>query len=592
VEITLTPATVPVLEVGGTATLTATVTGGAAGASRGVTWRSTDPAIASVSSAGVVTGIGAGNTTILAIAEADTSRRATAIVAVRAPRVVGLTLSPATVTLEAGARSTVTATVEVAGSSNRRARFRSSDPAVFTVTSADGVSAQLTGVAPGSAQLLVAAELDSARVAVAAVRVSGRPIARLELAPATDSVAVARTLALSAVARDADGAPVTGAPVRWRTSDAAIADISPSGVVTGIAVGVVTISAQVPRSEVDSTPVTATRRVRVASGFTLALAPRAIALRPGGVDTLRGTIGGSSPLFDRLLLWRTSDAARVAVDTGGRLAAVSPGTALIVARMRADTAVRDSVPVTVVDPCVAPLVSVVPFETVGSQLVRQSCDWGVSAFGDASVAERLRLTVATPATLAVTLTGRSRFLFAAPIGGGTPITSATDRVAADTGGIAILAVALRAGTYDFVVAMRRDEVAPFTFLAAGNPGPEEVCLADGVRALPGTSLVVGIGIDCRTPRQEVRLLEPVPAGATLTARGSTAAERVVLELCRVAAGGGCGDVVATATASAAGQAAELTWRNPGESTAVVLRVRGVTDPGFAPVSLVIAPLAP
>jgi adhesin/invasin len=68
-------------------------------------------------------------------------------------------------------------------------------------------------------------------------------VAAIAVAPAVDSVAVGDSLQLIGVAYDDNGIPYVGAPMTWSSSDAAIATVSATGVVTGVAPGPVTITA-------------------------------------------------------------------------------------------------------------------------------------------------------------------------------------------------------------------------------------------------------------------------------------------------------------------------------------------------------------
>ena len=79
-KVTVSPATLQ-LSVGGTGTLTATVTTNGT-ADLGVTWSSADTGVATVNASGVVTGVAAGSTTITATSKHDASKKGTAQVTV------------------------------------------------------------------------------------------------------------------------------------------------------------------------------------------------------------------------------------------------------------------------------------------------------------------------------------------------------------------------------------------------------------------------------------------------------------------------------------------------------------------------------
>ncbi|HEX6038074.1 Ig-like domain-containing protein [Longimicrobium sp.] len=69
------------------------------------------------------------------------------------------------------------------------------------------------------------------------------PQGYVELTPAADTLAQDSTTALTAVVRTAYGDTVPGQTITWGTSDAAIATVSASGLVTGVAPGLATITA-------------------------------------------------------------------------------------------------------------------------------------------------------------------------------------------------------------------------------------------------------------------------------------------------------------------------------------------------------------
>ncbi len=68
-------------------------------------------------------------------------------------------------------------------------------------------------------------------------------VASVEVTPALDTIDVGATLNLSATAFDAAHAPIAGAALTWSTTDAAVATVSTSGVVTGVSAGLANIIA-------------------------------------------------------------------------------------------------------------------------------------------------------------------------------------------------------------------------------------------------------------------------------------------------------------------------------------------------------------
>jgi hypothetical protein len=114
--------------------------------------------------------------------------------------------------------------------------WTSTDTSVATVSVA-GVAA---GRAAGQTQIVAAvngisghADLMVSLVAVASVTVS----------PAGDTVGEGDTLQLAATPRDSAGAPLYGREITWSTSDSTRATVSPSGLVTDLDSGAVTLTA-------------------------------------------------------------------------------------------------------------------------------------------------------------------------------------------------------------------------------------------------------------------------------------------------------------------------------------------------------------
>jgi hypothetical protein len=75
------------------------------------------------------------------------------------------------------------------------------------------------------------------------INVTNQPVASIVVAPADASLAPGGTVQLQATVKDASGATLAGRKITWSSSDGAIATVSGSGVVTGIASGSATVTA-------------------------------------------------------------------------------------------------------------------------------------------------------------------------------------------------------------------------------------------------------------------------------------------------------------------------------------------------------------
>lgn len=114
--------------------------------------------------------------------------------------------------------------------------WSSSSPAVATVDAAGLVR----GVAAGAAT--ISASVDG-KIGTASVTVTALPVATITIAPTTLTVPVAGSASLSATLSDSSGNTLTGRTVTWTSANTAIATVSASGTVTGVAIGSTLITA-------------------------------------------------------------------------------------------------------------------------------------------------------------------------------------------------------------------------------------------------------------------------------------------------------------------------------------------------------------
>ena len=245
------------LSTGASAQLTAAASSasGAPLAGRLTTWTSSDASVATVSPAGVVTGIGAGTATIAATID---GKKATAEVKVTSAAVASLTVSPNTSSLVVGQTTQVSAVVkDAAGTtlSGRAVTWASSDEAVATISSSGVVSA----VAAGSVTISGTSEGVKGSVTLT---VSAATVARVTVSLNSANVAVGQTTQATAAALDASGQPISGRTVTWSIDPSSIATVSTGGVVTGVAAGSATLTATVDGKSA-STAVTVTAPVVV-----------------------------------------------------------------------------------------------------------------------------------------------------------------------------------------------------------------------------------------------------------------------------------------------------------------------------------------
>lgn len=257
-SISVTPATAS-FGTGQTATLAASVSG-EAGFPTTVTWRTSTPSVATVNAnTGVVTGVALGTATITALAVGDTTLTASATVTI-VPIVRSVTVTPTTASVFIGATQQITATVNADAGAPTTLSWRTSNPAVATV-SGTGV---VTAVALGSATITALSTADTTRRATAAITVPARPVT-VAITQRNVSVNPGTSLTLNAVVT-AD--PGVNAGVNWTSSNAAAATINASGVLTGVASGSTLITATSQADNTKRDTVTVNVVPRLASQWT------------------------------------------------------------------------------------------------------------------------------------------------------------------------------------------------------------------------------------------------------------------------------------------------------------------------------------
>ncbi len=237
--VSVSPASVS-LSVGGTTQLIATPRDSAGNplTGRTVSWSSSNGAVASVNASGVVSGVAAGSATITATSEGQSGTSAITVTVATVP-VASVTVTPSSATILVGATVQLTATPkDSAGNplSGTTVTWASSGTAVATV-SASGL---VTGKTAGSATITATA---GGKSGTAAVTVAPVPVASVTVAPSSATILVGATVQLTATPKDSAGNLLSGRTVTWSTSVPAVATVSSSGVVTGVATGSAAITA-------------------------------------------------------------------------------------------------------------------------------------------------------------------------------------------------------------------------------------------------------------------------------------------------------------------------------------------------------------
>lgn len=353
---------------------------------RPVRWRSSNDALATVSSTGLVTSHAPGSVTITASSE---GRSGTSSITILPVPVASVTIVPAVAAIGHGTSSQLSAvTKDSAGGvlTGRVVAWQSSNPTVVSVSSGGLV----TGVGTGSATITATSEGKSG---TATITVDPIPVASVSVAPGTAQVGVAATTTLTATTKDANHQVLTGRVVAWFSSAPTIAQVDPTGVVTGLKMGQATITA-ISEGKTGSAIITvvagAPASITVSPNPATVVENDSVQLTAVVMDAAGDTLAGQT------VIWATLTPSIAGVNSSGRVLGLNPGAALITATSGplsvTDTVNVTQIPVSSVQVAPAAVqlgigssaqLSATPRDGHGNSLVGRMVTWASS---DSSVA--------------------------------------------------------------------------------------------------------------------------------------------------------------------------------------------------------------
>ena len=239
------------------------------------------------------------------------------------PQVAAIVVTPSSSTLALNAQLPLQAQVQDGSGTivpDASVTWTVQDPNIVSVSAAGVV----TGLAIGSTQVAANA---LGKSGIATITVTRTPVASVVLLPNQASVAIGATFQLSASTLDAGGGTLTGRAIIWTTSNAAVATVNASGLVTGVAAGTTTITAA-------SEGKTSTSTVTVSQGAVarVEVTPAPLSMQVGQTQQLVAAAkdANGNVITGKTVVW-ASDNLAVATVSGGSVLARATGTATITA---------------------------------------------------------------------------------------------------------------------------------------------------------------------------------------------------------------------------------------------------------------------
>ncbi len=284
-----------------------------------VVWTSSNPAIATVSATGLVTGRAAGQCTVTAAATDGSGKRVSCAVYV-GKKVAGITLDVTSKTLRAGSSFTLKAAFSPGDAANKAVSWTSSDAKIATISSTGVVKGLKSGTAT-----ITATTQDGAKKTTCTVRVRPAVTGVKLSSKARTLTAKGKQLTLTATVAPAGAAIQT---VSWKSSNTKVATVNSKGVVTAKAAkGKCIITCTTKDGQK-----TATCTIyigQVVKGVKLNTNSRA--LNVNGRFTLKATLAPATAA-NKTVSWTSSNPKVATVDKNGVVKAVGHGKAVITAK--------------------------------------------------------------------------------------------------------------------------------------------------------------------------------------------------------------------------------------------------------------------
>ena len=281
-----------------------------------VTWSSSNTAVATVSSSGIVTANNVG-TAAITVKTDDGGKTASCSVTVKPVSVSSVTLDKETLTLKIGETYSLTATVLPENAANKRVSWSSSNTSVAMVNS----NGKVTAISVGSAIITVTTE-DGGKKATCSVSVNPIPVTGVSLNKTSMTLLIGGTEKLTATVSPSNA---TNKNVTWSSSNTNIATVDSNGNVSAISVGTAIITV---KTEDGGKMATCSVTVNPISVTGVSLDQTSLTLTEGDTKTLTATVSPSNAT-DKSVTWSSSNTSVATVSSSGLVTAKSAGSATI-----------------------------------------------------------------------------------------------------------------------------------------------------------------------------------------------------------------------------------------------------------------------
>lgn len=286
--------------------------------SHAVKWKSTDTRYVTVSASGLITAARVGSAQVIATAS-DVSD--TAVVSVSPATIANLSVTPGTSTLSSGETVQLNAQASDAdgnGLTGRAVGWASSDESIASVST----SGVVTGGKIGTATITATAEGTRAS---ATIHVTAGDATSITLTPGSVGLVAGATQQLTASLEDEAGNGLAANDIAWASANAAVAKVTPSGLVTAVHPGSTTITAVSGSAMGRASVVVSAGAVK-----TVTVTPASFSLASGGTRQLAvKLVDAVGNVVDADAAWSSSNNTVATVSATGLVTAKQAGSATI-----------------------------------------------------------------------------------------------------------------------------------------------------------------------------------------------------------------------------------------------------------------------
>jgi uncharacterized protein YjdB len=301
--------------------------------------------------------------------------------------------------------------------------WQSSSSLIASVSDAGIISA----LASGAAVISATSEGVRGEASLTVMAAAPVPVANVSVTLSPSSLVVGQTANATATLRDAGGNDLTGRAVAWSSSNAGVASVNSSGVVTALSAGSTNIVATSEgQNGLAALTVSAPPPPAPVPVASVSVSPTAPSLTVGGTIQLSATTRDASGnvLTGRTVTWTSSNAGAASVNSSGLVTAVNAGSATISAFSEGQTGsstvtVNAPAPVPVASVTVSPTapsltvggsvqMSAVTRDGSGNVLTGRTIVWSTSSPGVASITTAGRVTATGVGSASITATSEGR----------------------------------------------------------------------------------------------------------------------------------------------------------------------------------------